>query len=337
MSYALESNVRSQNHGSILSSIRLFGRLSRLYAAGTPPLFLLAGAFANGSPTTISIIVLFAMGVLIGMGYMALNDYFDIEVDRRSHNVRHERPMASGEISPIIGFIFGLSCIAMIFVLGLLFFGTRILLPLIVAASLGLAYDAFNKTYPGLDILGTLSISAAVVVGALAVNDSISMLTWVYVALFGLRGILQNVVEGGIKDMHEDRESGARTTAVRLLHDSDEVSVAMRLTAYALEGAFIIFLAYSLWLIGPSIFGMMLFFAFLVLSILTFAKGMPRPYNREVTKRFMYPHEMLSILAMFILLAVASNTMLPILLFIIPIIWFLAWNMIIYGNWKPAV
>ncbi len=324
-------------HSLPLPRLRVYGRLCRIYAAGTPPLYLWAGAFANGSPSLPVLLLLFIMGVLVGMGYMVLNDYFDMEVDRLSSAVATERPLANGEISPVVGAVFGFSCVLLIAVLGFLFLEGLAVAVLIVALLLGLVYDAFNKTYPGLDLLGCLSVPAAVLVGALAVSGSISSLVWMVAALFGIRTVFQNVVAGGMKDLEGDKAQGVRTTAMWLTGDSKEVSVSMRLLAYGLEGSFIAICLFIVLQGSLGVLALLVFLLFLPPFLLTLRRMIPRPYNREDVKRFGYPHEMLSILFILALLSFSGWTPLPILLFSVPVVWFLVGNMALYGQWKPSV
>jgi geranylgeranylglycerol-phosphate geranylgeranyltransferase len=84
-------------------------RLTRIeHSAMLVVAVIAAELLAGGLPGYLALAMSLAAPILISMGSFALNDYFDVEVDRL--NKRHDRPLVSGSLEPpMAAFIAALS------------------------------------------------------------------------------------------------------------------------------------------------------------------------------------------------------------------------------------
>ena len=91
---------------------------------GFTPVF---GAIANGEFTQSHLIILFMIGLLAHIFTFVQNDYYDVEIDRKSKYVSN-RPLATGGISQKTAFIIFASSLMLSLLLAIVFFLHSILL-----------------------------------------------------------------------------------------------------------------------------------------------------------------------------------------------------------------
>ncbi|MBN1539154.1 MAG: UbiA prenyltransferase family protein, partial [Candidatus Thermoplasmatota archaeon] len=179
----------------------------------------IAAYISGGSLLTVTSVVVGS--VLHHAWAFSLNEVIDLEIDRRNPELSH-KPLVSGKVSKKVAWTFSLGAL----VLSLIFFsfgafigeGTVLhaLAFLFLGTLTGSIYDLYGKRFPLSDIFVAFWMFFLVMAGAGAVSGwgPYPLGVWALAALAPLHILFNNSVEGGLKDVENDRESGARTLAV---------------------------------------------------------------------------------------------------------------------------
>ena len=170
--------------------------------------FLVAsGMTLNGGLT--SMLMLFASACLFSAASMAINDYFDREID--AINQPH-RPIPSGRVTPRGALCFSIALMAVGFTLA----SVVGLLSLLVAVLACAVFTAYSARLKRMGLLGNAAVSLCV-----ALTFIYGSTGWGYptalIALFSLMAFLANMsreVVKGVVDVEGDSAKGVRTLAV---------------------------------------------------------------------------------------------------------------------------
>jgi len=201
--------------------------------------YAVSGGLASPDPQRLLFSAMTAF--LVGAGAFALNDYYDLEIDRR--NRRTDRPLVRGDISPraavaifIILFSSGLAC------------SSAVNLPCfaiaLVTGALAVSYDVWVKR---LKLLGNFYIAYMMAIpfvfGGVAAS-SVPGSTLVLAAMAYLSGFGREVMKD-IMDLPGDMEAGVR---------SFPACVGERASRFISSGAYIAAVALSPipFLLGPE-------------------------------------------------------------------------------------
>jgi geranylgeranylglycerol-phosphate geranylgeranyltransferase len=201
--------------------------------------YVVSGGLASPDPQRLLFSAMTAF--LVGAGAFALNDYYDLEIDRR--NRRTDRPLVRGDISPrtavaifIILFSSGLAC------------SSAVSLPCfaiaLVTGALAVSYDVWVKR---LKLLGNFYIAYMMAIpfvfGGVAAS-SVPGSTLVLAAMAYLSGFGREVMKD-IMDLPGDMEAGVR---------SFPACVGERASRFISSGAYIAAVALSPipFLLGPE-------------------------------------------------------------------------------------
>lgn len=195
--------------------MKAYGELFRVHNLLGTALGVLAGALLVGTELNLQVIVAIASAVSIAAAGYAINDYFDVEIDRIN---KPERPLPSGRISPQAAYNSAL----LLFVIGSL-------LPLVVGpittafaiANAVLMYH-YSKTLKRKGFIGNLTVafstSATIFYGALAVLEKLGKLDEIFyiipVVVLTFTLTLAREVVKGIEDYYGDKENSVKTLAV---------------------------------------------------------------------------------------------------------------------------
>ena len=165
-----------------------------------------------GIPPLKHIILGFLVGFLASSGIMALNDYFDIEIDKIN---APRRPIPCGKISPKKALALGVSLVLLAILLAFLesflagIFASITLL-------LDVLYDASLKRTGFIgNLIVSYSVAAPFIYGALALSRPIDSLI-IAISLMAFLSNLGREVIKGIIDVEGDRAAGVKTVAVVL-------------------------------------------------------------------------------------------------------------------------
>jgi 4-hydroxybenzoate polyprenyltransferase len=191
--------------------------------------------------------------LLVGLAFhivaFALNDLFDLELDRTDPS-RASSPLVAGQVSPAIAGLVIAGIGAASFVVDLFAFGLsgpRSGTSGTVALALGYGclafYDAFSKRLPVPLVADTVQGAGwACLVWYGAVRAGGATTATLLAALFVVGFVvIVNSVHGGLRDLRNDSERGARTAAIafgaRVVGDGVSVPPRLRALAWSLQAA----------------------------------------------------------------------------------------------------
>jgi 4-hydroxybenzoate polyprenyltransferase len=233
--------------GAFALAVARFGRLT---AAGLGMSCVVIGHATGGAGLPLVVLIgLLLVGLMFHVVAFALNDIYDLELDR-TEPTRALSPLVAGQISPLgAGLIVAATCAAS-FVVDLLFFGLsgpRSGSAGTVALAAGYAclafYDAFSKRLPVPLVADTVQgVGWACLVWYGGVRAGGATAATLLAGLFVIGFVvIVNAVHGGIRDLHNDSTRGARTAAIafgaRVVGDGVSVPRRLRALAWLLQGA----------------------------------------------------------------------------------------------------
>ena len=166
----------------------------------------------SGIPPLRHIILGFLVGFLASAGIMALNDYYDVEIDKIN---APRRPIPCGAIEPKNAMLLGISLVLLSILVAFLqsplagIFAS-------ITLFLDVLYDRRLKRsgFPG-NLIVSYSVAAPFIYGALALSRSVSDLI-IAISLMAFLSNLGREIAKGILDVEGDRLAGAKTIAVTL-------------------------------------------------------------------------------------------------------------------------
>lgn len=178
---------------------------------GLTPVF---SAMANGEFNAFKLILLFIIGILAHIFTFVQNDYYDVEIDRKSIYVS-DRPFTTGEISKqTVIVIFVLSFLLSIILTIVYLFTIYSFLVLLSSFFCMHLYNKYSKRFAGMEYILSLGVFFYGLFGALTVSKTIAPLAYL-VALFGFFQWLFSVgITANLKDVEFDTKQGINTTPV---------------------------------------------------------------------------------------------------------------------------
>jgi len=188
--------------------------LLRFHAAASEPVIMLIGALIMNERDLSSLFVIFLIGLFYHIYGYVLNDYADVEIDKKSVELKN-KPLVSGSISKRNAMI--ITALSFLFAYILTFIYFRSIFPMVflsIAMLLGGVYDLYGKKIPGLSdlvIAGSLAFSFIFGASTVSVNFSSTIYVMWSLVFFGI--VFINVVEGGLKDVDHDSLREGKTLA----------------------------------------------------------------------------------------------------------------------------
>ena len=178
---------------------------------GLMPVF---GAVCNGEFSLVHLGVLLGIGLLAHIFTFVQNDYYDVEVDRRS-KYAEGRPLITGGVPRRHALILFLSSFILSLGLALVFvFSVRSVLFLLLSFLFMTVYNLYSKRVPGMEFVLGFGVLSYGLFGGYTVSDTLSPL----VIIISLIGFFQWVFSVGIsanlKDVESDAQLGIRTTPI---------------------------------------------------------------------------------------------------------------------------
>jgi 4-hydroxybenzoate polyprenyltransferase len=195
--------------------IREYLKLIRPYGIlflGFAPVF---GAVCNEQYDVFSLALLLLIGVLGHIFVFVQNDYYDVEVDRRSKYVV-QRPLTSGALPRTHArLLFICSFFLSVVFTGVFFFSLRSFLTLFLSFSLMTLYNKYCKKYPGMEYILGAAVFTYGIFGAFTVSDQVSVFALIISCVGFLQWIFSVGISANLKDVEFDTKLGIRTTPVR--------------------------------------------------------------------------------------------------------------------------
>jgi 4-hydroxybenzoate polyprenyltransferase len=212
--------------------IKGYIKLMRPYGALDLPLLVVLSALCNGQFDFFPLLGLFIIGIFAHIFGFVQNDYFDIEIDKKSEYVS-ERALAKGIVSRKGAlFLVLFSFFASIILAYLFFFTILSFLTLLLSSFLITLYNKYSKRMPGMEYVLAAGVCAIVLFGALTVSDVLSPLA-IFIVLFVLMKYASVIVN--LKDVKYDSKHGIKTTPILLgvTAIDDELRIPAVFTTYA--------------------------------------------------------------------------------------------------------
>ncbi len=189
-----------------------YAKLVRPYGLlflGFTPFF---GAVCNGEKDFFSLFLLVLIGVSIHIFTFVQNDYFDLEIDRKSPHVL-DRPLVTGRIKMktalsmvIIAFLFSI-IINLLFLFTVLSFSMLLLSFLLITL-----YNKYSKRYFGMEYVLAAGVFTTGLFGAYSVSTDISSLAIIVCLVCMMQWIFSVGVFANLKDVKYDVKMGVKTT-----------------------------------------------------------------------------------------------------------------------------
>jgi len=253
-----------------LTLIRPYGMLF----LGFAPVF---GAIANGEFSLLHLAILLVIGLLAHIFTFVQNDYYDVEIDRKSKYVSN-RPFVTGSISQKTVIVIFLFSFILSLILAIVFFFTIYsFIALLLAFLCMTLYNKYSKRLFGMEYILSIGIFIYGIFGALTVSDTISTFALLISSVGFIHWLFSVGISANLKDVEFDSKVGVKTTpAVFGVHVSDEkllIPPSFCLYAFFIKIIHILFISLTFFLGYTSIllYGLPIpGICFLILSILIF-------------------------------------------------------------------
>lgn len=189
-----------------------YAKLVRPYGLlflGLTPFF---GAVCNGEKDLINLFLLVLIGVLIHVFTFIQNDYFDLEIDKKSVYVL-DRPLVTGKIKKktalymvIFSFVLSVS-ISLLFL-----FNFTSFLMLLLSFFLITLYNIYSKRVAGMEYILAAGIFTTGLFGAYTVSENVSGLAIIVSLVNMMQWVFSVGVFANLKDVKYDTKMGVKTT-----------------------------------------------------------------------------------------------------------------------------
>jgi len=319
-------------------------RLMRFQTAAATASVPVIGGLVMGQDSLKTLAALFLAGLGFHVYGFVLNEYMDVGVDRKCPDLQ-KRPLVKGAVPRWQALmIAGLACVFAFGIMAFFFLSFSSMLFLLLAFLLGGAYDVFGKKMVGLDLLLGLSFFCLSLFGASPVSDQYPVLILLVGSVFCVHILFNNAVEGGLKDVDHDAQAGARTLAlvlgVRIQGRNLRITAQFVLFAVVLKAVFFFLMLRLSVLPGIHLWSSTRsFLPSTAFVLLTLAQVWPiqrflslREFDREKLKRLFSVHEMASYFMLILVISPLIGLAMILLLVLIPSIWYLVFNSILYGK-----
>jgi 4-hydroxybenzoate polyprenyltransferase len=328
--------------------IREYLKLARSFNAVLTGISPVMGAIAMEQYNIVMLLILFLIGFFGHTFGFVFNDIIDYKIDKTSKEIT-DRPLISGTISLRNAWIFALFCIIISFVISaLIAYNSSTYFPIIilmVSAICIILYDLISKKLPFMDIFVAFGIFFFILYGASTqVNNlsDITLLAWFVCVLGSIQVFFMQVVAGGLKDIENDYQSGAKTAAVRLgvrvKNKRLYTSTSFQVLAFSIQIVDIIFvflpffiidrffssiyLTMFQWLTLGLISGMMIFFSYKLMNM--------QRFDRKKARTYIGSHYMINF-ALVPIMLMTLNVWAGLLVFF-PALGFILSNLVLHGT-----
>jgi len=325
--------------------LKNYAKLARIEYSAFSVVAVIGALTVAGDALEIShFILLFIINVITLIWGFVHNDYCDIEIDRHSEELS-ERLLVKGTVSRKAALTIIISGVLINLTLPLIFISS--ILPILILATcmiLAALYNMFSKKLVSSDIFYAGSATLLCLFGALAVSDStqglqgIAGLTWIILAIMFIDHFFFNAIEGGLKDVRNDRKVGAKTIASYLVVTTGKrmtIRNSFKAIAISLKVAIIIlvfipilflYITHSLWQI------ILLIIMALRTLVLTVRILNIDSFDREKIGRYSIKQEVAckSLVPLMLVGFVGGPWALSLLL--LPPLWFILFNYILHGK-----
>ncbi len=335
--------------------IREYLKLARSFNAVLTAISPVMGAIAMGQYSVLALFVLFLVGFFGHTFGFVFNDLIDYSIDKSSSEIS-DRPLISGTISQRNAWIFAILCIGIAFIISFIIainpgylFNTisNNFLPIIllaISAFFIILYDLISKKFPMMDVLVAIGIFFFVLYGASTQVyglEKIEPIAWIVCFLGAIQVLFMQIVAGGLKDIENDFNKGARTTAIRLGVRMKKgyllISIKFKAIAYGLQviNIILVFLPFVISLLRFDLLlnvfqGILLILVGFIMFFLSHKLLSMKKFERQKARKLIGSHYMINF-ALVPIILMSLNPWAGILTFF-PALGFVLSNLILHGT-----
>ena len=202
--------------------IREYLKLARSFNAVLTGVSPVMGAISMQESDLFFLFILFIIG-FFGHSYgFVLNDILDYKIDKDSEEIS-DRPLISGTISIRNAWLSAIFSLLIPFIIALYISYTSnnyfSIIILILSALFITIYDLISKKIPFMDIFVSIAIFLFILYGVSTQVTSLTqipLIAWLVCILGSIQVLYMQIVAGGLKDIENDYNKGARTGAIKL-------------------------------------------------------------------------------------------------------------------------
>jgi len=328
---------------SIKDTILEYLRLLRLQTGAATASAPLIGGLIMGQRYINSLVILFILGILYHIFGFVLNEYIDVEIDKKSSDLR-DKPLVSGTIDKNKVLFITLICSLCSYALIIFYYRSIYTISLFtISLIFGGLYDFYGKKIIGLDFSLAGGFFFLCLAGASTVSTDFNVLVYLVCLIYFFQIVFNNAVEGGIKDAEHDIIGGAKTLAtfigVNVIQGKIKMNKSFVVFSFSLRVIFLLLLIFiglqpqiMFWsdrhILEIIITLILIIILFITLS--SFLKSIR--FDRSKLKKLFSIHEMTSYFIFIIVLSPLLGFLITIFLLLIPLLWYLALNTILYGK-----
>jgi len=302
-----------------------------------------------GSVNVNRLSLLFLMGILFHIYFFVLNDYGDLWVDKLSKDLK-KKPLVSGDISPKSALVIALLAALIIYVFTIIFllsFFTIVFLSL--ALIFGGLYDFYGKRVTGYgDFLVAIPLSLLFLFGASTVSNFFNNTVIITGFLIFFTCVVGNAVEGGLKDVDHDSSDGGKTLAtmmgVKVIEGKLIITNLFRVFSYSFIGICLFFLVLlglqpEINLFVSDYLRTAIVILLLIIALIgAIALLHLKVFDRVKIKRLYTVINSAAGALLLITMMPVLGLVLTLTLILIPISWYIVFNVAIYGKpFQPLV
>ncbi|KYK25380.1 hypothetical protein AYK24_04975 [Thermoplasmatales archaeon SG8-52-4] len=318
-------------------------RLFRLHTGAATASAPLIGGIIMGQRQIPALVVLFIIGIFYHIFGFVLNEYVDVNVDKKSDDLK-EKPLVRGSISKKQAlYIVIISIICSYFFILIFFRSIYTLSFLSLSLIFGGLYDIYGKKILGLDFVLAGGFFFLCLTGASTISIDFNNLIYLFCLLYFFQIVYNNSVEGGLKDVGHDFSAGAKTLAtsmgVTVEKGTLRVTKSFVIFSYTLRFIFlglIFILGFQSQLLFWSdkhileIILILLLIIVYFVTLFSFLRSIK--FDRARLKRTFSINEMASFFMVLIVLSPLIGINLTLFLIVLPAVWYLVFNVVLYGK-----
>jgi len=325
------------------SNLFVYFRLLRPQTAAMLSSILLVSALVMGQRDIFLLFILFVIGLFSHFFGYVLNDYADIEIDKKSKDLK-EKPLVSGIIpKQHAAFIVIFSAIVGFTLTIVVFRSVYSFLILGIAGILGGSYNLYGKKIPGSEILVSAGLSFYCIFGASTVSLNIPNTIYIIAILFFIDSVFMHVVQGGIKDAdHDFLEKAKNITTlwgVKVKNGKLIIPKSYIVFSFFLKFLFLFFVillgiqpGLNIW--GSNQYLVQIFVILLLIMVffLTYKFLYIKTFDRSKIKRLYAGINSAALALIFIMLIPIIEIEYIVFLLFLPITWYMICNKLLYGK-----
>ncbi len=318
-------------------------RLMRFHTAAATATPLLIAASLMDQKDLFLLLIIFIIGILSHIYGFVLNEYGDLEVDKKAGYLK-EKPLVSGSITSRKALILAITALVIAFCLTIVFFPKPLtILFLLISFLLSGIYDIYGKRITGSDFILAGSFIFYCLFGASTVSTNFTNIVYLLCGLSFLNIAFSNAVSGGLKDVDHDYLGGARTlaTIMDVKVEDDKLHITKKFAAFAC----IILVLYAIllvltslqpdvniWFSDQIIVQISILFLIFLLFFIFYKIFTMKNFDRSKLKRLIFLHGYATYVVVPIILIKILGLYVVIVLIFLPAIWFLVTNLILWKN-----